>query len=146
MSLDTRRVQEDDMSQENDNPSSSESDPMWYGHGSKTPKSLSIPYRTDARKTNACTRLVLMSDTHGKHRQVMLPRGDCLIHAGDFTRHLAERDRGDTGFECLFPRGYLSTSYLAAGNHDITLHPSYYHEHGHRSPSRRTTLGCASYS
>jgi Icc-related predicted phosphoesterase len=30
-------------------------------------------------------RLVLMSDTHGHHRQVEVPDGDLLVHAGDFT-------------------------------------------------------------
>lgn len=36
--------------------------------------------------TNAAkVRLVLMSDTHGKHRDVEVPDGDLLIHAGDFT-------------------------------------------------------------
>lgn len=29
--------------------------------------------------------LVLMSDTHGHHRQVEVPDGDLLVHAGDFT-------------------------------------------------------------
>jgi predicted phosphodiesterase len=28
-------------------------------------------------------KLVLISDTHGSHRDVLLPRGDVLIHAGD---------------------------------------------------------------
>jgi len=30
-------------------------------------------------------RLVLMSDTHGHHRDVTVPNGDMLLHAGDFT-------------------------------------------------------------
>ncbi len=30
-------------------------------------------------------RIVLVSDTHGLHRQLELPGGDLLIHAGDFT-------------------------------------------------------------
>ena len=31
-------------------------------------------------------RCVLISDTHGCHRQIQLPEGDVLIHGGDFTR------------------------------------------------------------
>lgn len=31
-------------------------------------------------------RCVFISDTHGMHRQLTLPEGDVLIHAGDFTR------------------------------------------------------------
>ena len=30
-------------------------------------------------------RIVLISDTHGLHRQLEVPNGDLLIHAGDFT-------------------------------------------------------------
>lgn len=33
----------------------------------------------------AKVRLVLMSDTHGNHRDVEVPEGDLLVHAGDFT-------------------------------------------------------------
>jgi Icc-related predicted phosphoesterase len=37
-------------------------------------------------KNGASTvHLVLMSDTHGNHRQVEVPDGDLLVHAGDFT-------------------------------------------------------------
>ena len=32
-------------------------------------------------------RLVAISDTHGLHRQLTLPEGDFLIHAGDITGH-----------------------------------------------------------
>ena len=29
-------------------------------------------------------RLVLLSDTHGLHREIGIPDGDVLVHAGDF--------------------------------------------------------------
>ena len=29
-------------------------------------------------------RLVLLSDTHGLHREISIPDGDVLVHAGDF--------------------------------------------------------------
>eukprot|EP00092_Neocalanus_flemingeri_P056375 GFUD01066822.1.p1 GENE.GFUD01066822.1~~GFUD01066822.1.p1 ORF type:complete len:362 (+),score=99.23 GFUD01066822.1:214-1299(+) len=32
-----------------------------------------------------CVRLVCMSDTHGRHRELQVPPGDILIHSGDFT-------------------------------------------------------------
>jgi len=38
-----------------------------------------------AESENSSIRLVLMSDTHGHHRQVEVADGDLLIHAGDFT-------------------------------------------------------------
>ena len=31
-------------------------------------------------------RVVCISDTHGDHEKLVLPTGDILIHAGDFTR------------------------------------------------------------
>eukprot|EP00658_Telonema_sp_P-2_P056084 TRINITY_DN44582_c0_g1_i1.p1 TRINITY_DN44582_c0_g1~~TRINITY_DN44582_c0_g1_i1.p1 ORF type:complete len:244 (+),score=38.58 TRINITY_DN44582_c0_g1_i1:51-782(+) len=31
-------------------------------------------------------QLVICSDTHGKHRDVVVPPGDVFLHAGDFTR------------------------------------------------------------
>lgn len=30
-------------------------------------------------------RIICIADTHEKHKQVKLPQGDILIHAGDFT-------------------------------------------------------------
>jgi Icc-related predicted phosphoesterase len=41
------------------------------------------PLRTS--KTRTPLRLVLLSDTHEIHREVEVPTGDILIHAGDFT-------------------------------------------------------------
>jgi Icc-related predicted phosphoesterase len=35
--------------------------------------------------SNTTLRLVLLSDTHQLHREVDVPNGDILIHAGDFT-------------------------------------------------------------
>lgn len=40
-------------------------------------------------------RCVLVSDTHGCHRQLTIPDGDVLIHAGDFTRMGHEEDAVD---------------------------------------------------
>ena len=31
-------------------------------------------------------RIVCISDTHGKTKDMVLPSGDVLVHAGDFTR------------------------------------------------------------
>jgi Icc-related predicted phosphoesterase len=31
-------------------------------------------------------RIILISDTHGRHEQIKIPEGDLLIHAGDITR------------------------------------------------------------
>lgn len=62
-------------------------------------------------------RVVLMSDTHGDHRQVQVPDGDLLIHAGDFTLFngstLAIRDFND--WLGLLPH---RSKVLIPGNHD----------------------------
>jgi hypothetical protein len=41
------------------------------------------PSRTSSQRTTL--RLVLLSDTHQLHREVDVPDGDIVIHAGDFT-------------------------------------------------------------
>lgn len=64
-------------------------------------------------------RIVLLSDTHERHREIEVPDGDLLIHAGDFT------NRGE--FEAIedfdawlgeLPHG---KKLVIAGNHDITF-------------------------
>lgn len=75
------------------------------------------------------TRIVCMSDTHGKHDDIQfLPRGDILVHAGDFTKigetnivrslsRYFQDQKAQTGFKEIV---------CIAGNHDITLHEDYY--------------------
>jgi predicted phosphodiesterase len=75
------------------------------------------------------TRIVCMSDTHGKHNDLpFLPKGEVLVHAGDLTQY------GETdAIQCL-SRYFEKQSELfgfhqiicIAGNHDITFHPDYY--------------------
>ena len=89
-----------------------------------------IPKTTDPRNPHSATRVVLMSDTHGKHRRVPLPPGDVLIHAGDMTL------RGEPGtytdlanyFTHLQIKDHhpFRQIILIAGNHDVTLQPSFY--------------------
>src|SRR5258708_893187 len=62
-------------------------------------------------------KLVLISDTHGKHRQVSVPEGDILIHAGDFT------NVGEVEQVADFNRWLGEHSHkhkiVIAGNHDL---------------------------
>ena len=37
------------------------------------------------KREDGVIRIVLISDTHNKHKMLELPEGDILIHAGDFT-------------------------------------------------------------
>ncbi|NJN15430.1 MAG: metallophosphoesterase [Oscillochloris sp.] len=64
-------------------------------------------------------RIVAISDTHGLHRQIKIPDGDLLIHAGDLTRHGTMVELADVA-EWLksLPHRY---KLVIAGNHDQCL-------------------------
>ena len=53
----------------------------------KDPIFAPLPKTKHAKKEPNCTRIVCMSDTHSKHRGIpFLPKGDILVHGGDFTK------------------------------------------------------------
>lgn len=62
-------------------------------------------------------RLVLLSDTHTKHNQVVVPDGDILVHAGDFT-YTGARHEYEEVIEWLkgLPHEH---KVIVAGNHDF---------------------------
>lgn len=62
-------------------------------------------------------KLVLISDTHGRHHDITIPSGDVLIHAGDFSYWPGDIDELRRFNEFL---GELPHPYkiLVAGNHD----------------------------
>jgi hypothetical protein len=53
----------------------------------------------EERRREGVVRLVLISDTHNKHRQLVMPAGDLLIHAGDFTERGRARFGNKIGYE-----------------------------------------------
>lgn len=62
-------------------------------------------------------RLVCLSDTHGRHRDLRIPEGDLLLHAGDFSKRgtPAEiRDFNDWLAKLPHPH-----KVVIAGNHDF---------------------------
>jgi predicted phosphohydrolase len=62
-------------------------------------------------------RIVFISDTHGYHRELAVPEGDILVHAGDFTMtgRLEEAADFNAFLGCLpHPR-----KIVIAGNHDF---------------------------
>ncbi|APA10194.1 hypothetical protein sscle_06g049640 [Sclerotinia sclerotiorum 1980 UF-70] len=76
------------------------------------------------------TRFVCISDTHNgtTNGSFKLPQGDVLIHAGDLTNqgNYSELEKTikwieDANFEAKI---------IIAGNHDITLDPSFYSQYG----------------
>ncbi|MCC6422124.1 MAG: metallophosphoesterase [Phycisphaerales bacterium] len=70
------------------------------------------------------TRFVALSDTHSLHRQVKLPDGDVLIHAGDFTGRGLRRDVED--FADWLKEQPHRIKIVTAGNHDefVESHPN----------------------
>jgi Icc-related predicted phosphoesterase len=61
--------------------------------------------------------LVLISDTHRQHREITVPEGDILIHAGDITGHGDIRDVED--FDDWLASLPHSHKLVIAGNHDF---------------------------
>mmetsp|Transcript_5893 Transcript_5893/g.8906 ORF Transcript_5893/g.8906 Transcript_5893/m.8906 type:complete len:373 (-) Transcript_5893:87-1205(-) len=88
-----------------------------------------------------CTRITCMSDTHGKHRKIHVPKCDVLIHAGDFTKSGEKDIVTDLAnfFEELVHNGTVGKVICIAGNHDITFQPETYRLNwGRFHPKSRT--------
>lgn len=81
-----------------------------------------MAYHNQYRKT----RIVCVSDTH--NTTPPLPKGDILIHAGDLTNQgsLSELQKA---VDWISKASY-EAKIVVAGNHDITLDPPFYSEHG----------------
>lgn len=67
------------------------------------------------------TRFVCISDTHAKHRELDMPKGDVLLHGGDFT-HKGEVKTVDDFNEWLGTLPYKH-KVVIAGNHELTFCP-----------------------
>ena len=68
-------------------------------------------------------RIVCISDTHNRHRELYMPKGDVLIHAGDITKKgtIPElRDFND--WLCTLP---FKHKVVIGGNHDEALMDTY---------------------
>jgi Calcineurin-like phosphoesterase len=74
------------------------------------------------------TRFVCISDTHNSLPK--LPLGDVLVHAGDLTNQGSFSELQKT--VAWLEKAPFECKLVIAGNHDITLHPSFYEEYGSR--------------
>ena len=96
---------------------------------SETQKFLPLPTTTSAAHDHdhdplSSTRIACMSDTHGKHRNILIPKCDILIHGGDFTKSGEQKiiqDLADFFVETV-QRGDAKEVICIAGNHDISFH------------------------
>jgi Icc-related predicted phosphoesterase len=64
-------------------------------------------------------KLVLISDTHQRHKYIRLPKGDVLVHAGDFCSHGNYEEVKSFG-EWLYGLDFDHIVFIA-GNHDMTF-------------------------
>jgi len=82
---------------------------------------------SEEAKPDGWTRFVCFSDTHGLHGQIPpahLVQADVLLHAGDFTNTgEVEQVRSFAEWLQAYPAAH---KVVIAGNHDITMQPSYY--------------------
>ena len=87
--------------------------------------------------TKVKTRFLILSDTHNAAPQLAdgedpfrypLPRVDVLLHAGDLTG--AGQKGQHEGQIAWISAAPAELKIVIPGNHDVTLHESYYREHG----------------
>ncbi|MHC4262653.1 MAG: metallophosphatase domain-containing protein [Planctomycetota bacterium] len=65
----------------------------------------------------SAVRLVCLSDTHDSHRDLTVPDGDILVHAGDFTKRGREREVREFGeWLAELPHEH---KLVVPGNHDF---------------------------
>lgn len=64
-------------------------------------------------------RIVCISDTHNKHRDLQLPKGDVLVHTGDFT--LQGLPSEITDFSKWLGEQPFAHKLVISGNHEITF-------------------------
>lgn len=62
------------------------------------------------------THIVTISDTHNRHKEIDVPNGDILIHAGDFSNRGTQSEIDD--FLSWFSNLPHTWKILIAGNHD----------------------------
>lgn len=67
-------------------------------------------------------KLVCIGDTHNKHREINIPKGDVLIHVGDFTEAGTKQETQD--FLEWFSEQPHKYKIFIAGNHDFFMEKS----------------------
>jgi Icc-related predicted phosphoesterase len=73
--------------------------------------------RADQQKSGKTVRIVCISDTHELHRELDVPPGDILIHAGDFT-FMSKRPSMVADFDRWLGELPHPTKLVIPGNHD----------------------------
>jgi len=68
------------------------------------------------KREDGVVRIVLISDTHNRHRMLEMPEGDMLIHAGDFTNNGTEQEIRE--FDAWLASLDYQHKIVVPGNHD----------------------------
>lgn len=66
-------------------------------------------------------KIIAVSDTHNYHKPEMLPSGDVLIHAGDFSGSGNTKELRVFIEWCKFQSPFFKKILLVPGNHDFTM-------------------------
>lgn len=69
-------------------------------------------------------KIIAISDTHEQHEKIVLPEGDMLIHAGDWTYN--GKAYAIDNFLAWFSSQKFNYKCVIAGNHELTLDPNHY--------------------
>lgn len=112
-----------------------------------TQKYESVPskFASSDDDSTVYTRIVCMSDTHGNHRSIHVPKCDVLIHGGDFSKtgeNSIVKDLADY-FEELKQNGTVGKVICIAGNHDLTFQPDTYRENWSRFHPKSGANNCS---
>src|SRR5690606_16887877 len=71
-------------------------------------------------------KIIAISDTHGKHRDLIIPDGDALVHAGDISSRGTKQQVIDF-LECFVEQNHAHKKYIA-GNHDFLFEQAEFDE------------------
>mmetsp|Transcript_28662 Transcript_28662/g.31831 ORF Transcript_28662/g.31831 Transcript_28662/m.31831 type:complete len:327 (-) Transcript_28662:39-1019(-) len=78
-------------------------------------------------KAENAVRIVCVSDTHCRHKELEIPPADILIHAGDFTN--SGRAEAVDDFVTWLDGLPVKHKIVISGNHDVTLNTEWYAKH-----------------
>jgi Icc-related predicted phosphoesterase len=74
-------------------------------------------------------KLVFISDTHNRHKKVVVPPCDILIHCGDFSGQGMRTEVRDF-FSWFAKQDQAINKVLIAGNHDKSFDPKFFDQYG----------------
>jgi hypothetical protein len=97
------------------------------GRSKKTLTTTTAQIVTNPTTPTTGIRVVCISDTHNRHEELEIPKGDILLHAGDFTnRGTLEEISNFAAWLKALP---FKHKIVIPGNHELSLDTEFYHKH-----------------